>query len=122
MTDVQDRRLRVLEDKFNAVTTTTDHLLSAQAEMTDSIAALHAQAASFGKAQESTAGTLAFLAENVAKLVAGLPAAQAAGTPAAGSPLPEAVGQEAAITTLPYGAIPVTAPGTTAGADRPRPY
>ena len=102
MTESQDRRLRVLEDKFNAVTATTDHLLSAQAEMTDSIAALHTQAASFGKAQESTtAGTLAFLAENVAKLVAGLPAAHAAGTPAAGPPRPEAVVQEAASTALP---------------------
>ena len=122
MTDAQDRRLRVLEDKFNVVTTTTDHLLSAQAEMTDSIAALHTQAASFGKAQESTAGTLAFLAENVAKLVAGLPAAQAAGTSAEAAPSLDAAAPVAAISAPPNAVIPVAAPGATAGADRLRPY
>ena len=90
MTDAQDRRLRVLEDKFSVVTNTTEHLLTAQAEITDSIAALHSQAAGFGKAQESTTNTLALLAENVAKLVAGLPAAQAAPTdaPTGHSPAP----------------------------------
>ena len=122
MTDAQDRRLRVLEDKFNAVTTTTDHLLSAQAEMTDSIAALHTQAATFGKAQESTAGTLAFLAENVAKLVAGLPAAQAAGTPAAGTAPQQAAAHDATTTVPPNVVTPVAIPGTLAGSDGYRAY
>jgi len=124
MTDAQDRRLRVLEDKFSAVTATTDHLLSAQAEMTDSIAALHTQSAGFGKAQESTANTLAILAENVAKLVAGLPAAQPAATPAA-APAPQAaVGQEAPEAAPPSAATPVSngPRGSTAGADGYRAY
>ena len=122
MTDAQDRRLRVLEDKFNVVTTTTDHLLSAQAEMTDSIAALHSQSAIFGKAQDATAGTLAFLAENVAKLVAGLPAAQAVGTAAVSAPSPDAVVPSAATAAPPLAPIPAGPPATTAGSDRSTPY
>ena len=119
MTDVQDPRLRVLEDKFNVVTTTTDHLLSAQADMTDSIAALHTQAAGFGKAQESTTSTLAFLAENVAKLVAGLPAAQAAGAPAAAA-APPAV--DAAFAAAPLAGADSYGPAPLAGADRYGPF
>ena len=81
MTDAQDRRLRILEDKVSAVTVTADHLLTAQAEMVDSISALHTQATGFGKAQESTTNTLASLSDNVAKLVAGLAAAPPTAAP-----------------------------------------
>ena len=123
MTDAQDRRLRVLEDKFSAVTATTDHLLTAQTEMTDSIAALHTQAAGFGKAQELTAGTLAFLADNVAKLVAGLPTAQAVGTPAPAAPPTEAAAAQPAAPVAPVAAFHgIAAPSTTAGSNMSTPY
>ena len=122
MTDAQDRRLRVLDGKFNVVTTTTDHLLSAQAEMTDSIAALHSQSAIFGKTQDATAGTLASLAENVAKLVAGLPAAQAAGTVAGADPCPDPAAPSA-IAAVPHLApTPLGPPSSTAGSNKAAPY
>ena len=121
MTDDQDRRLRVLEDKFNAVTATTDHLLTAQAEMTDSIAALHTQAAGFGKAQEATTGTLALLADNVAKLVAGLPTAQAVGPPAPAAPPTEVAAPQPAGLVVPTAAYG-SAPTSTVGCDKSAPY
>ena len=121
MTDDQDRRLRLLEDKFSAVTATTDHLLTAQAEMTDSIAALHTQAAGFGKAQEATTGTLALLADNVAKLVAGLPTAQAAGPPAPAAPPTEEAAPPPAGLVVPTAAYG-SAPTSTVGCDKSAPY
>ena len=75
--------------------------------MVDSIAALHTQSAGFGKAQESISNTLAILAENVAKLVAGLPATQSAVIPAT-APVPQAAAsQEAAGADPPSAATPV---------------
>ena len=91
--------------------------------MTDSIAALHTQAAGFGKAQELTAGTLAFLADNVAKLVAGLPTAQAVGTPAPAAPPTEAAAAQPAAPVAPVAAFHgIAAPSTTAGSNMSTPY
>ena len=102
MTDAQDRRLRILEDKVNAVTDTAGHLLSTQSEMVDSIAALRTQSAGFAKSHEATTNTLAMLAENMAKLVAvaGLTAASPVPTPAPVIPPQVVVPQE------PHGTAP----------------